>query len=215
VNVRVVAAANEPLEKRIQEGTFREDLYYRLNVIPIQLPPLRERRDDIPLLVAHFLKQKTKASTGDPFKISRAALDTLVAHEWPGNVRELENALERATALCESTVLRLVDLPPSLLARMGVSPDGDLAPETASLPPVGDGPNPASEAGAGQNAAAPASARPLDSIRPLKNYLREQEQSYLNRVMETTGGDKEQAAIVLGVSLATLYRKLSGDDREA
>ena len=215
VDVRVVAAANEPLETRIQQGTFREDLYYRLNVIPIQLPALRERRDDIPLLVAHFLKQKAKTNTGEGFKISRTALETLMAHEWPGNVRELENAMERATTLCESTVIRLLDLPPSLLAKMKVSPDVDCAPEVASLPPVGDTPTVGSAAaGTEDGKTASNSARSLDSIKPLKNFLREQEQAHLNRVMEATDGDKEQAAIVLGISLATLYRKLSGDDRE-
>jgi len=96
VNVRVVAAANEPLEARIREGRFREDLYYRLNVISIQLPSLRERRDDIPLLVAHFLKEKTSPRSQRPYKVTRQAMDLLCAHDWPGNVRELENAIERA-----------------------------------------------------------------------------------------------------------------------
>src|SRR5437899_9989591 len=88
VNVRVVAAANEPLEKKIKEGAFREDLYYRLNVIPIQLPALRERREDIPLLVAHFLKGKAHSRTGKPFQITRQAMEVLCAHHWPGNLRE-------------------------------------------------------------------------------------------------------------------------------
>jgi len=213
VNVRVVAAANEPLEQRIKEGTFREDLYYRLNVIPIQLPALRERPDDIPLLVAHFLKQKNKSESGEPFKISRKAMEVLMAHQWPGNVRELENAMERATTLCESTTISLVDMPPSLLAKVGVSPEEDEVIEAAALPQVGESAAPAFTSNGEEGASAPAEpGRPLDSIKPLKNFLREQEHSYLNRVMEATHGDKEQAAIVLGVSLATLYRKLSGDD---
>src|SRR3954471_14284625 len=95
VNVRVLAAANEVLEKRIKDGTFREDLYYRLNVIPIQLPSLRERKEDIPLLVAHFLKGKINHRTHRPYRISRQALALLTAYDWPGNVRELENAIER------------------------------------------------------------------------------------------------------------------------
>src|SRR6266705_3026519 len=88
VNVRVVAATNEPLEKRIKEGTFREDLYYRLNVIPIHLPSLAERRDDIPLLVKHFLEDKTGPRTNRPFRISQQAMEILCAYDWPGNVRE-------------------------------------------------------------------------------------------------------------------------------
>ncbi|HEU5070140.1 MAG TPA: sigma-54 dependent transcriptional regulator [Verrucomicrobiae bacterium] len=215
VDVRVVAAANEPLEIRIKEGTFREDLYYRLNVIPIHLPALRERTDDIPLLVAHFLKQKARGAIGEPFKVSRRAMEVLLAHQWPGNVRELENAIERATTLCETNILRLGDLPPSLLAKTGASPEQDTDLETATLPQVNE-PTASLQTAGGTNGSLTetATTRPLDAIKPLKNYLREQEQSYLNRVMEATGGDKEQAALVLGVSLATLYRKLSGDDRE-
>src|ERR1051326_4934949 len=110
VNVRVVAASNEPLEKKIKDGTFREDLYYRLNVIPIHLPALRERRDDIPLLVAHFLTGRVQARTNRPLQLTRQAMDVLCAHEWPGNVRELENAIERAATLCEGDIIQAADL---------------------------------------------------------------------------------------------------------
>src|SRR5687768_1827964 len=112
VNVRVLAATNEPLEKRIKEGTFREDLFYRLNVIPIALPSLRERSEDVPLLVAHFLKGKVHPRTGKPFQLTRTAVEALCAHDWPGNVRELENAIERACALAEENVIHVGDLPP-------------------------------------------------------------------------------------------------------
>jgi len=216
VDVRVVAAANEPLEERIKQGTFREDLYYRLNVIPIQLPALRERLDDLPLLVAHFLKQKSGGRSGGPLKVSRRVMEAFNVHTWPGNVRELENAMERATTLCETDTIRLTDLPPTLLAKVGFSATDDSARETAELPHVGE---PAAAVvateGTKNTSTATSANRPLDSIKPLKHFIREQEQSYLNRVMEATSGDKEQAAIVLGVSLATLYRKLSGDDHEA
>src|SRR5713101_835768 len=112
VNVRVVAASNEPLEKRIKEGTFREDLYYRLNVIPIQLPSLRERREDIPLLVAHFLKDKVNSHSKRPLQVTPLAKYLLCAHDWPGNVRELENAIERAATLCEGELIRSIDCRP-------------------------------------------------------------------------------------------------------
>src|SRR5437660_6028433 len=92
VNVRVVAATNEPLEKRIKEGTFREDLFYRLNVIPIPIPSLRERRDDIPLLVAHFLTGKVNHRTNRPVQMTRQAMEILSAYDWPGMLRESENA---------------------------------------------------------------------------------------------------------------------------
>ncbi|MBI3192369.1 MAG: sigma-54-dependent Fis family transcriptional regulator, partial [Pedosphaera parvula] len=114
VNVRVLAATNEPLEKRIKEGTFREDLYYRLNVISIALPPLRERKDDIPLLLGHFLREKVNPRTGRPFQVTSQVMDIFNTHDWPGNVRELENALERACALADGEVIRVCDLPPLL-----------------------------------------------------------------------------------------------------
>src|SRR5207244_12749119 len=99
-----------------KDGTFREDLYYRLNVIPIHLPALRERRDDIPLLVAHFLKGKVNPRANRPFQLTRQTMEVLCAYDWPGNVRELENALERAATLCEGDIIQAGDLPPKLLA---------------------------------------------------------------------------------------------------
>jgi two-component system, NtrC family, response regulator AtoC len=96
VDVRVIAATNSDLAKMVAEGSFREDLYYRLHVIPIQLPPLRERRDDIPVLVKHFLE---KFASGSQMQVSQAAMRALMAYHWPGNVRQLENAVERAVAL--------------------------------------------------------------------------------------------------------------------
>jgi DNA-binding NtrC family response regulator len=96
VDVRVIAATNSELSKMVAEGTFREDLYYRLHVIPIQLPPLRERRDDIPVLVKHFLE---KFAPGMAMQVSQGAMRALMAYQWPGNVRQLENAIERAVAL--------------------------------------------------------------------------------------------------------------------
>lgn len=213
VNVRVVAATNEPLEKRIKEGTFREDLYYRLNVIPIQLPSLRERRDDIPLLVAHFLKERVANRSHKAFQLTRQAMDVLCAYDWPGNVRELENAIERATTLCDGDIIQTSDLPPSMIAAMKIS-NSDSNGETATtLPSV---PESALYPLHFNNIAEPdvrghAADEP---VLPLKSFLREQEQAHLNRALQQCDGDKERAAILLGVSLATLYRKLSGEDKE-
>src|SRR6266571_2166872 len=216
VNVRVVAATNEGLQKKIKEGLFREDLYYRLNVIPIHLPGLRERRDDIPLLVSHFLRDKIHARTGSPFQITRQTMEVLDAHHWPGNVRELENAIERACALCEDSVIRVTDLPLPLQQYFKESPSDTVfhvpsAPSQTqaaspgqALYPVGGTPGQT-----GQSAADAPSNHPLG---PLKLFLREQELSYLNRALAYTGGDKEKAAELLDVSLATLYRKLSEDE---
>ncbi|HWI56997.1 MAG TPA: sigma 54-interacting transcriptional regulator, partial [Bacillota bacterium] len=213
VNVRVVAAANESLEKRIKEGTFREDLYYRLNVIPIQLPSLRERRDDIPLLVAHFLKGKKQGRTGRPFQVTRQAMELLCRYDWPGNVRELENALERATALCEEDVLQTADLPPSLLGAvppLTAAFEAEAAASLSEVPPEALYPlQPSANAPppqAGDGAA--------ESMAPLKTFLREQEHAYISRALQLCHGEKEQAALLLGISLATLYRKLAEEDAD-
>jgi DNA-binding NtrC family response regulator len=215
VNVRVVAAANEPLEKKIKEGVFREDLYYRLNVIPIALPPLRDRREDIPLLVAHFLQQKTSSRTGQPFQITRQAMDVLCAHDWPGNVRELENAIERAVTLGEGNVVRTRDLPPRLLQKTNVPVSAEEPQEAAALPDLSEAalyPLRRNSKPAEPNAALPQLHEPF---KPLKAFLRDQEVVHLNRALELTEGDKEKAALLLEVSLATLYRKLAGEDRES
>ena len=212
VNVRVVAASNEPLEKKIKEGKFREDLYYRLNVIPIHLPSLRERRDDIPLLVGHFLKDKIHPRSGRLFEVTRQAMDVLLAHEWPGNVRELENAIERACALCEESIIRVADLPPIIQHYVqGTSTDTVFQirdpdagyPVGADIGTIQDAGNKDVTAGHNLGSAFP--------IGPLKTFLREQELAYLNRVLAHTDGDKEKAAELLEISLATLYRKLSED----
>ena len=111
IEVRVIAATNRDLEEEVEKGRFRADLYYRLNVIPIRLPPLRERRDDIPLLVSHFLR-KCRPDQADPSQaITKEAMQALVEYDWPGNVRELENIIERSVILQEGTVLEASDLP--------------------------------------------------------------------------------------------------------
>ncbi len=213
INVRVLAATNEPLEKKIKEGTFREDLYYRLNVIAIPLPSLRDRRDDIPLLVSHFLKNKFNPRTGQPIQITRQAMELLNAHDWPGNVRELENAIERAATLCEENVIEAADLPPSLVRNL---PPQSVAPksgpgEIAQLPDTGGSPAHVQPLTTPQSPAAAANSPEV----PLKDFLREQELAFLNRTLAQHGGDKERAALQLGISLATLYRKLSEDDASA
>jgi len=210
VNVRVLSATNEPLEKKIKEGHFREDLFYRLNVIPINLPSLRERREDIPVLTVHFLRGKVNPRTGKLFQITRKALGVLSAHDWPGNVRELENAIERACALCEGGTIKVVDLPPAVRRHAPADDSDELVaiPETPADEVAGRalGHAPASGA-AGQ----PAS----QSLGPLKDYLRDQELNYVNRALAMVGGDKEKAAQLLNVSVATLYRKLAGDEAAA
>ena len=114
VNVRVIAATNKDLEAAVRAGTFREDLYYRLNVYSIYMPPLRERRTDIPLLADHFIEKHAAAHGKDVRRIATSAIDMLMSYHWPGNVRELENCIERAVLVCEGGAIHAHHLPPTL-----------------------------------------------------------------------------------------------------
>jgi two-component system response regulator AtoC len=127
VDVRVIAATHSDLEKMVADGSFREDLFYRLNVIPLKLPPLRERRDDIPLLVQHFL-QKLSAELGrGPATMSQEALRRLMAYHWPGNVRQLENVVERSLAFSQGRAqVDVQDLAPDVRASAPVSEASDV-----------------------------------------------------------------------------------------
>ena len=117
VDVRVLAATNRPLEGLVRERLFREDLYYRLNVLPVQLPPLRDRRDDIPILAEHFLERFAREMGKNVTRISSEAMARLAGHDWPGNVRELENVIERAVALETTPTILVERLPPALGGR--------------------------------------------------------------------------------------------------
>jgi Nif-specific regulatory protein len=120
VDVRVIAATNRDLQQLIAEGQFRQDLYYRLNVFPIHIPPLRERKTDIPLLVDHFIDRYAGESERSRQRISASALDKLTRYDWPGNVRELENCIERAVLLARGDVIHTNHLPPSVQAVTGL-----------------------------------------------------------------------------------------------
>ncbi len=123
---RVIAATNRDLEEAIKKGAFREDLYYRLNVISFKMPSLRERKEDIPLLVDHFLYRFTKETNKQIDRLSREAMDELMIYEWPGNVRELENAIERAVVVCKGRKIRREDLPIFRSAYVSVPTDNSL-----------------------------------------------------------------------------------------
>ena len=111
VDVRIIAATNVDLRQMMEEGKFREDLFYRLHVISIQLPPLRDRKDDVPLLVHHFLEKYGEENKKGALELTPEALDLLTEYDWPGNVRELENCIERAVALCRLDEVTVDDLP--------------------------------------------------------------------------------------------------------
>ena len=111
IDVRFIAASNKDLQERVSKGEFREDLFYRLNVLPMKLPPLRERRDDVPLLLNHFLELHSKGGSIPAKRFSQEAINILMKYDWPGNVRELENLVERLSTLCKEPVIHLRDLP--------------------------------------------------------------------------------------------------------
>src|SRR5579862_8853230 len=184
INVRVLAATNEPLYEKIKSGQFREDLFYRLAVIPLEMPPLRERIEDIPLLVNHFL-QKNAAQTGaEPKKIDPKAVEILGHYRWPGNVRELENAIERACALCEEGLIQSADLPPHVTRHHS----GPAAAPSKSELPIGQ---------------------------TLDEFVREQERRYIEETIKFNDASREKAAKMLGISMATLYRKLEVKGQKA
>jgi transcriptional regulator with PAS, ATPase and Fis domain len=177
VNVRVVGATNEPLQPMMKEGTFREDLYYRLAVIPVEIPPLRERLEDVPLLVNHFLQKQASATGGEPKKIDPQAVDILCHYGYPGNVRELENAIERACALCDEDMILPSDLPPQIVAEAR----GEKADQAVAAMPVGQ---------------------------TLDEFIQQQERAYIEATLNHSEGSREKAASMLGISMATLYRKV-------
>ena len=135
INVRILAATNRDLEQAVAQGTFRRDLYFRLNVLSLRIPPLRERRQDIPLLAAHFLERLSRAS-GQERSVSDEAMKALLAYDWPGNVRELENCLERACAFTTGPMIQVADLPSSIHSAPGTIPIGVEGTTTKILPMV-------------------------------------------------------------------------------
>ncbi len=180
IKARIVAATNRDLAAMVEKGTFRKDLFYRLNVVNLRLPSLRDRREDIPLLAAHFLDRISREHNRK-FTLSDEALRTMMRYDWPGNVRELENSVERACALSSGPVLHLGDLPTQLQqqgleARRGVS-------NARGEPAEADG-------------------------SPEVRTLAELERNAILDAIRALNGDKLQAARLLGIGKTTLYRKL-------
>jgi DNA-binding NtrC family response regulator len=137
LNVRVISATNADLDEQVRQGRFREDLFYRLNVIPIHLPPLSERRDDVPLLARHFLHKVCAEMKRPLMTLTAAAVRALEAYDWPGNVREMENVIERTVALTDGVVIDRHDLPPQLAGGVGEAellPVPRIPPQGLSLP---------------------------------------------------------------------------------
>jgi transcriptional regulator with PAS, ATPase and Fis domain len=175
VDTRLIAATNLNLSEEVKAKRFREDLYYRLNVIEMRLPPLRERREDIPLLVDAFLKKFGQARGKDVKGVSESTLALLIDYAWPGNVRELENVIERAVTLSRGDKIVPDDLPGTIQGSRG-------------------------------------DRRVLDEAAEKMHPLHEIEKEYIKKILEKMGGNKYQAAQVLGIDRKTLYRKLGEMD---
>jgi two-component system response regulator HydG len=178
VNVRLVAATNADLKAMVEKKSFRGDLYYRLSVVNIPLPPLRDRRSDIPLLMEHFRKDICGRMHKEVVGFSKAARQALISYDWPGNIRQLRNSVERMIVLDSDSLLDVDDLPDEIavLARR----DGD----ATGMPAV-----PGSDSLIG---------RPLNEV----------ERYYIHRALELTEGKREEAAQLLGMGERTLYRKI-------
>ena len=177
IDVRIIAATNADLAQLVSDGRFREDLFYRLNVIPIVLPPLRDRREDIPLLVQHFVHQLTRQHVPPrTITVTQGAMRRMMGYAWPGNIRQLENAVERAIALGgDRTQIDVSDLPPELQhAPAGAQPAKALLPESGLDMPA---------------------------------YIADTERQLIRQALDETDGNKQQAARLLGLKRTTLVEK--------
>ena len=180
-NVRIIAATNQDLQDLIAAGKFRKDLYYRLNIISIEIPPLQERKEDIPLLVEHFIEKHSQQLNKKIHGISDNAMKILFGYRWSGNVRELENIIERASVLAKGPLVEVHDLPDTVLSCSSgfsvVSSDTSLSPN--------------------------------DSAASLKDALKDPEKKIIIEALEKCKGNKKEAAKLLGINRTTLYKKLS------
>ncbi len=198
---RIIAATNRDLVKEVEKGTFRRDLYFRLNVINIRLAPLRERKEDIPALINHFLVR-----SGANHNITAEAMEVLLSYDWPGNVRELENCMQHMAAINSGPLLHLGDLPSNLRNYLTEKKAQYLMASAGtpfSAPPGPDG----FAAGTNGAAASPADSPAIQNA-PVVVPLLELERRAIVNALEYTKGDRSVAAHLLGIGRTTLYRKL-------
>lgn len=188
--VRIVAATNRDLEEEVRQGRFREDLYYRLNVIPLHLPPLRERSADILLLADYFLQRFCEQKERPQLKITPKAQEGLLAYSWPGNVRELENFMERISILCDAQEISIEDLPHKVLNEVG-DPEG--------IP---------KQVNQNYGFVWPSLKDLEESEYNLKDFLEDIENRLLHEALQSSEGVKNQAAELLGIKRTTLIEKL-------
>jgi len=197
IDVRVIATTNQDLLKNVEEGKFREDLYFRLNVIPLRLPPLRERKGDIPLLASHFVRRHAERNGRKAVSIGAEAMEVLCHYNWRGNVRELENVMERALLLCENQPIE----PQHLLMGTGVA-----ALTAMPARPNGGKSAPAKSGKANKTTHAPAED---ENGIEVGMSLREAERKLIFETLRNTKGNRTQAAKMLSISIRTLRNKLN------
>jgi two-component system, NtrC family, nitrogen regulation response regulator GlnG len=226
-NVRVIAATHQNLEKRVRDGAFREDLFHRLNVIRLRLPPLRERSDDIPLLARQFLQKSAKELGGEAKRLSEAALARVTAFEFPGNVRQLENLCHWLTVMAPTQVIEAKDLPPELLSSGGdaqagsvaaapaaaatMAPNAPNAPSAAAAPVASAAPAAVAQAGGGWLADLEREARALleaGAPEVWDTLTRRFEAQMIVTALSTTRGRRIEAAQKLGIGRNTITRKI-------
>lgn len=190
VDIKIIAATNVNLEEAVKDGRFREDLYYRINVAELRLPPLRERGDDILLLARHLLEQHARVMGRPRLSLAPATRQCLLAYDWPGNVRELNNEMERAAALALEDVIRPSDLSARVLAALagsgGIGVASDIQPDIPAPPLL----------------------RQADVLPEDMMNLDEAERLLIQRALEVSGGNKSRAAGMLGITREGLRKKL-------
>lgn len=178
---RLVTSTTAHLEDAIRDGKFREDLYYKISVVPVMVPPLRERREDIPLLVEHFLREHALRAGGAMKKMEHYAQEFLERYSWPGNISELRNSVERAVALAEGNTIKPSDLPSKVTQKVEAPTESPISAEPRMRLPIGT---------------------------TLDDFVRTQEKLFINETLKFNNGSREKTASMLGISIATLYRKM-------
>jgi transcriptional regulator with PAS, ATPase and Fis domain len=178
MDVRFIASSAKPLQDCVAAGSFREDLYYKISVIPIEVPPLRSRPEDIGVLADYFLKRHSERTGAPVPEVDKYARRLLEGYSWPGNVGELQNAMERARAFAEDGRIRPVDLPPKVTQKIEITDEDQ---KTTHHLPIGSN---------------------------LSDFVRKQEKMFIRETLKYNGGSREKTASMLGVSIATLYRKM-------
>ena len=210
VDIRIITATNVDLARAVEEGRFREDLFYRLNVIPITMPTLRERLEDVPLLIEHFLARLRAGRGSQVTSLTRETLDRLLAYDWPGNVRELENLIERMVTLADGPMLTLEDLPAKLLAVTDGRPIPDLALALADEP--AERPEAAPESRLETAPPIIVSSPLTPSLPPegvdLNALVSDYETRLIAAALKAAGGIKNQAAKLLNLNRTTLVEKM-------